>query len=129
MMDSKNYSGLKQAAVDFLQLIVAGKVDDAYQKYVDMRGKHHNPYFPAGFPALKLAMIENQTQFPNKQIILKHVLGDGDLVAVHSHIIPAPGQAGISAVHIFRFAGEKILELWDNGQPVQADSPNQDGVF
>lgn len=129
MMDSVKPSTFKQAAVDFLQLVVAGNIDEAYQRYVDMRGRHHNPYFPAGFPALKLAMTENQTQFPNKRLVIKHVLGDGDLVAVHSHIIPAPGEAGISAVHIFRFAGDKIVEMWDNGQPLQADSPNQDGAF
>jgi len=26
-------------------------------------------------------------------------------------------------------AGDKILELWDLGQPVPADSPNRDGMF
>ncbi len=81
----------KQAAVQFLELIVAGKIDEAYRKYVDLRGKHHNPFFPAGFPALKKEMIENHAQFPNKQLTVKNVLGDGDLVAVHSHIVMRPG--------------------------------------
>ncbi len=69
----------KQAVVEFLQLIVAGRIDEAYQKHVDMQGKHHNTDYPAGFPALKEAMIENHVQFPIKQIIVKNVLGDGDL--------------------------------------------------
>ena len=34
----------KKAAVDFLQRIVAGDIDGAYQKYVDMKGKHHNRF-------------------------------------------------------------------------------------
>ncbi len=28
----------KEAAVDFLQLVVAGKIDKAYEKHVDMNG-------------------------------------------------------------------------------------------
>ncbi len=129
MADSDNTPTRKQAAVQFLQLVEAGDIDKAYQKYVDMQGKHHNPLFPAGFPALKKAMIENHTQFPNKQLNVKNVLGDGDLVAVHSHIVQRPGEKGVAAVHLFRFQGDKIVEMWDYGQPVPADSPNKDGMF
>jgi len=119
----------KLAAVQFLQLVVAGSIDAAYEKHVDMRGKHHNPFFPAGFPALEKAMIENHVQFPSKHITVKNVLGDGDLVAVHSHIVLRPDEAGVTAVHLFRFCNGKIVEMWDCGQPVPADSPNMDGAF
>ncbi len=129
MADSEDVRARKQAAVEFLQLVIAGQIDQAYQRYVDMQGKHHNPFFEAGFPALKKAMIENQAQFPNKQLTVKNVLGDGDLVAVHSRLVPSPGDRGMVAVHLFRFEGDKIVEMWDLGQPVPADSPNSDGVF
>ncbi len=119
----------KQIAVEFLQLTEAGRIGEAYQKYVDMQGKHHNPFFLSGFPSLQKAMLENHAQFPNKQITIQHVLGDGDLVAVHSHIVQRPGDKGIAAVHLFRFEGDKIVELWDCGQPVPEDSPNKDGAF
>lgn len=129
MANQNDTEARKQAAVQFLQLVEKGEIERAYQQYVDMRGKHHNPYFPAGFPALKQAMIENQVQFPNKQITVKNVIGDGDLAMVHSHIVPALGAKGVAAVHIFRFEGDRIVELWDCGQPVPDDSPNQDGMF
>jgi hypothetical protein len=32
-------------------------------------------------------------------------------------------------VHLFRFQGDKVVEMWDLGQAVPADSPNQDGIF
>jgi len=32
-------------------------------------------------------------------------------------------------VHIFRFEGERIAELWDLGQPVPDGSPNEDGML
>jgi predicted SnoaL-like aldol condensation-catalyzing enzyme len=119
----------KQEAVQFLELIVAGKIDEAYRKYVDIRGKHHNPFFPADFPALKKAMIENHAQFPNKQLKVKNVIGDSDLVDVHSHFVLRPGETCISAMHLFRFEGNRIVEMWDCGQPLPADSPNKDGAF
>ncbi len=119
----------KQAAVQFLQLVVAGHIDEAFQKHVYLQGKHHNPFFPAGFPALKKAMIENHAQFLDKKLMVRNVLGDGVLVAVHSHITLRPGETGISAVHLFRFKGNMIVEMWDCGQPVPADSPNKDGTF
>jgi predicted SnoaL-like aldol condensation-catalyzing enzyme len=119
----------KQAAVEFLQLVVAGRIDEAYQKHVDLQGKHHNPFFPEGFLALKKAMLENHVQFPSKQLIVKHVLGEGDLVAVHSQIVLRPGETVVAAVHLLRFQKDRIVEMWDVGQPVPTDSPNKDGAF
>ncbi len=119
----------KETAVRFLHLVIAGRIEEAYEKYVDMSGKHHNPYFPAGFPALKQAMIENHAQFPDKRIDIKHVIAEGDLVSAHSRVVLGPGEKDIAVVHVFRFRGEKIVELWDIGQPVPGDSPNRDGAF
>lgn len=119
----------KLAAVDFLQLVIAGRIDQAYQKYVDMNGRHHNPWFAAGFAPLKKGMLDNQVQSPHKQFSIKHVLADGDLVAVHSHLIPNSGEKGMITLHMFRFAGDRIVEMWDLGQPIPADSPNTDGAF
>ena len=126
--DSRRIDG-KQAAVDFLQLVVAGRIDEAYHKHIDMGGKHHNLSFAAGFLALKDAMIENHVQYPDKQLTVKNILGEGDLVAVHSHIVVRRGEAGIAAVHLFRFQGDRIVELWDFGQTLPGDSANRDGAF
>jgi predicted SnoaL-like aldol condensation-catalyzing enzyme len=119
----------KAAAVDFLQMVVAGNIDQAYEKYVDMDGKHHNAFFPAGFPALKKAMAEAHLQFPNKVFQTKHVLGDNDMVAVHSCMVLKPGEMELGVLHLFRFKDGKIVEMWDLGQQVPKDLPNQDGMF
>jgi len=119
----------KQLAVQFLQLCIAGRVDEAFQNYLDPNGKHHNPFFPAGFAALRNAMVENHTQFPDKQLTVVNVLGDRDLVAVHSRLIPRLGEISVATVHLFRFRGDRIVEMWDCGQPIPPNSPNQDGAF
>ena len=120
----------KQAAVEFLKMVISGEIEDAYARFVNVRdGRHHNHFFPAGFPLLKKAMIEDHGQFPNKRLVVKNVLQDGDLVAVHSHLILNEGTKGMSTMHLFRFDGDRIVELWDFGQEVPADSPNVDGAF
>lgn len=119
----------KRAAVQFLEFAQAGQIDEAYQNFVDMQGAHHNLSFRSGFPALKQAMIEDQAQFPNKQVSVKNARAEGDLVAVHSHILLKPGEPGIVAMHLFRFKSERIVELWDCGQPIPANAPNEDGAF
>jgi predicted SnoaL-like aldol condensation-catalyzing enzyme len=129
MGDSTTAQSRKQAAVQFLQLVVSGRIDEAYTKYVDMAGKHHNPFFSEGFAALKKAMSENHTKFPNKRLTPKNVLGDGDMVAVHSHLVMSTGDTGMTTVHLFRFRGDRVVELWDCGQAIPADSPNKDGAF
>ncbi len=60
---------------------------------------------------------------------MQRALEDGDLVAVHSRVRLKPGEPGIAIVHIFRFEGDLVAELWDVGQPVPSDSPNANGMF
>jgi predicted SnoaL-like aldol condensation-catalyzing enzyme len=129
MNNKPGISTVKDHAVEFLKMVVSGHIDEAYTKYVDMQGKHHNVFFRAGFPILKQAMIENHTQFPVKKFTVKNVVADGDMVAVHSHIVLKPDEPGMTTVHIFRFNGGKIIEMWDIGQEIPPDSPNQDGPF
>jgi predicted SnoaL-like aldol condensation-catalyzing enzyme len=118
-----------QAAVDFLQLIVAGRIEEGYRKFVDMHGKHHNPYFPAGFPALQAAMTDDHEKFPDKKFTIHSVIGDGNTVAVHSHIVMDSGEKNFAVVHIFRFEHGRIVEMWDCAQSLPVDSPNADGAF
>jgi predicted SnoaL-like aldol condensation-catalyzing enzyme len=108
---------------------VDGQIDEAYEKYVSFRGEHHNPFFPRGFRALQKAMIEDHARFPSKKLMVKNVLGDGDMVAVHSHLVMRTGESGMAVVHLFRFRADKIVEMWDCAQLLPPDSPNKDGAF
>ena len=118
-----------EAAVSFLQLASSGKVKEAYRQYVGASFRHHNPYFHGTAEALSAAMQENADQFPRKAIDIKHVLADGDLVAVHAHVRLKPGDLGVATIHIFRFEGDRIVELWDVGLAVPENSLNNNGMF
>lgn len=118
---------IKDIAVNFLRLVVEGKIDDAYDMFVNMTGKHHNLFFPAGFPALKEAMKENHNRFPEKVLDIKNTVTEADLVAVHSCI--TVGDTEIAVVHLFKFKNGKIVEMWDIGQEIPKETINNDGVF
>ena len=119
----------KAAAIDFLQLASSGKVKEAYQLYVGLSFRHHNPHFQGDAAALMTAMEENAVANPNKAIEIKHALEEGELVAIHACVTLKPGDLGIATIHLFRFEGDRIVELWDVGQPVLQDSLNENGMF
>ncbi len=119
----------RKIALELLQASAAGDAHEAMERYVAPGCKHHNPYFPAGMSALKEAMDEEAKKHPNKLLDVKHLLADGDLVAIHSHIRQDEGDLGFAAVHIFRFEGNRVVETWDIAQQVPDNSPNVDGMF
>jgi len=119
----------KEAAMDFLRLVASGKVREAYRRYVGSEFRHHNAFFPGDAESLMAAMEENAAMNPDKVLEVQRALQDGDLVAVHSHVRQHPGDRGAAVVHIFRFQGDRIAELWDVGQAVPESSPNELGMF
>ena len=119
----------KEIAVIFEQLVVSGQIREAYEKYVSPDFRHHNPYFKGDAVSLKAGMAEAHEKFPATILEVQHLLEDGEFVAVHSRVQHGPETSAIAVVHIFRFAGEQIAELWDVGMEVPADSPNEYGMF
>lgn len=118
----------KDAAVSFLRLAASGRVRDAYAKHVDVAAfRHHNPYFEGTAAALMAGMEEAHRETPNQAFEVKHAIAEGDLVAVHSKVVQ-PAQT-IAVVHLFRFQGDRIVELWDVAVPMPESSPNRGGMF
>jgi len=119
----------KDIAISFLEMASAGKVSEAYSKFVGVGFKHHNAFFEGSAESLMAGMEDNALQNPDKVLEVKRVIAEGELVAVHSHVQQKPGEPGAAVVHIFRFENGLIVELWDLGQPVPDESLNQFGMF
>jgi predicted SnoaL-like aldol condensation-catalyzing enzyme len=118
----------KDIALDFLRALRTGDRAGA-ERLVAPDARHHNPYFAAGMPALIDAAIGAARAAPERTSEVQRVIAADDHVVVHSHVRHRPGEAGVSVVHIFRFDGERIAELWDVGQAVPAETANADGMF
>lgn len=124
-----NNPSLKEAAIEFLTLVASGKVAEAYRRHIGAGFRHHNPYFPGDAPALQAAMQANAASHPHKILDVQRALQDGNEVAVFSHVRQHPDDRGGAVVHIFRFEGDRIVELWDVGQAVPEDAINENGMF
>ena len=119
----------KQAAVDFLEKVIANKIDEAYALHVDPACRHHNPYFDRDIGALKAGMQENAHTNPQKIFEIQHVIHEGDLVAVHSRLRQETGGPAFAVVHLFRFRQNRVVEFWDVCQPEPAENVNENGMF
>ena len=119
----------KEAAVSFLKLVGSGRVSEAFDRFVAPSFRHHNPYFKGDAASLKQGMEQSHKELPNKVLEIKRVLEDGDLVAVHLRIQLKPGIPDYAVIHIFRFEGDRIAEIWEAGQQVPETPINENGVF
>lgn len=119
----------RDAAMSFLRLAAAGEVNEAFDRYVGDGFTHHNPYFAGDASALKEGMAESAKAHPNKLFDIQRTLEDGDLVAVHARVRIESAGPDIALIHIFRFYGDRIVEMWEASQEVPADLPNENGMF
>lgn len=119
----------KEIAKNFLKLAASGHSHEGFKLYVTVNFKHHNAHFKGDAETLMLAMEESARKNPNKIFTIHHILEDKNTVAVHSHLKQNSEDAGFAVVHILKFENDKIIELWDLGQPVPKDSINENGMF
>lgn len=118
-----------EIATEFLAMAAAGDVREAYERHVAASFIHHNAYFPGDRESLLVAMEQSAASEPNKSFTVKQVVDSADRVAVLSHLERAQTGQGYAVVHILRFEGSKIVEMWDIGQEIPKDSPNALGMF
>ena len=118
---------IKENAVSFLTLAGNGHIHEAFEKFTAPDFIHHNQYFNGDRASLIKAMEEDHNTNPNKSIDVKHTYVDEPTVVTHSLVVKQLIE--IAVVHIFRFEEEKIAELWDLGQIIEKDSPNENGLF
>jgi predicted SnoaL-like aldol condensation-catalyzing enzyme len=120
---------LGNLAQSFLKMVIAGKVHEAYEKYISPDFIHHNPYFKGDRTSLMEGMAEDARNNPNKVFDIKQTVAENDLVVVHSNLKMSPEDPGMATVHIFRFEGDKIVEQWGTHQSIPEDMVNEHGVF
>lgn len=118
----------KDTVLAFLKQVVSGRIREAYDAYIHPDFRHHNVYYKGDRESLMQGMEESHIKFPTKKFDVKKVIEDGDTIATFSSI-SLTGLREISVVHIFRFQDGKIIEMWDTGQEIPEDCPNENGAF
>jgi predicted SnoaL-like aldol condensation-catalyzing enzyme len=59
----------------------------------------------------------------------KRLVAEGDLVAVHSHLVRKPGDRGMAVMDIFRLENGKIAEHWNVLQEIPESPANNNTMF
>ena len=105
------------------------KPEEAVAKYIGPHYRQHNPGATDG-PESFIAIVKRFAQiFPEFRMEPKRIIAEGDLVALHSHLILKPGDRGSAVVDIFRLENGKIVEHWDVVQEVPEKSANDNTMF
>ena len=67
--------------------------------------------------------------YPLLRVDFKHLVAEGDLVAVHSNYVREPNDRGLAVMDIFRLEDGKIVDHWDSIQEVPTEAANSNTMF
>lgn len=67
--------------------------------------------------------------FPALRVSFKHIVAEGNLVAVYSHVVPEPGRNGMAAFDLFRLEDGKLVEHWGVDTPVPDMTASGNAMF
>jgi predicted SnoaL-like aldol condensation-catalyzing enzyme len=88
----------------------------------------HNPTTQSGRQAFADYLTgPGSAHLRHATVAAKHLLADGDMVAVHTHV--ATPQGDLATVDLFRVDDGKIVEHWDVVQPVPDKVLHPHGMF
>lgn len=104
--------------------------EEAVRKYVGAYYRQHNPKAGDG-PAPFIGFVKWITgENPDLRVDFKRTIAQGNLVAIHSHMMPAAGARGTAVMDIFRLSDDgKIIEHWDVLQDVPEKAANSNTMF
>ena len=108
----------KKNAVAFYQMAYDGKPAEAVKMYVGDDYIQHNPDVENGLEGFINYFLRMGKEYPDKSIEFVRVIGEGELVALHTHQT-WPGNEEYITMDFFRFDDlGKIVEHWDSIQKI-----------
>jgi predicted SnoaL-like aldol condensation-catalyzing enzyme len=110
---------------EVLDKLDSSKVD----RYLSPDYLQHSSLAEPGLASLKTFLDTVKRSSPDAKHYVKRALVDGDMVAVHVHVVRFPGDPGLAVVDFFRVAGDRIVEHWDVLQEVPAKPVNPNSMF
>jgi predicted SnoaL-like aldol condensation-catalyzing enzyme len=102
----------------------------AAERYLGPAYRQHNPMAADGAQPFVGFVRWLTGANPSLRVERKRSIAEGDLVALHSHMIPSPEARGTAVIDIFRLnADGKIIEHWDVLQQVPETAQNPNTMF
>jgi len=119
----------KSNAIAFYKMAYEGEPRKAIENYVGDEYIQHNPDVADGYEGFINYFERMQLEYPDKSIEFVRCIGQGDLVALHTHQT-WPGNDQYVTMDYFRFdANGKIVEHWDSIQQIPKKSANPNTMY
>lgn len=119
----------KSNAIAFYKMAYEGQPKKAIETYVGNEYIQHNPDVADGFEGFINYFDRMQSEYPEKSIEFVRCIGEGDLVALHTHQT-WPGNDQYVTMDFFRFDDDgKIVEHWDSIQQIPKESANPNTMY
>lgn len=129
MNGSMNINQNKSNAIAFYKMAYEGNPAKAINLYVGDIYIQHNPDVADGLDGFINYFERMQNEYPDKSIEFVRCIGEGDLVALHTHQT-WPGNDEYITMDFFRFDEEgKICEHWDSIQQIPETSANPNTMY
>ena len=120
----------KKNAMAFYDLMFSqGKPAEAIERYVGDVYIQHNPLVGDGKEAFIAFFEKSAIEYPEKRVIVKRALAEGNYVALHCYQ-EWPGDDDYASMDIFRFDDQgEIVEHWDVLQIIPETSAHDNTMF
>lgn len=119
----------KANAIAFYKMAYEGEPRKAIETYVGKDYIQHNPDVGDGYEGFINYFERMQKEYAGKSIEFVRCIGEGDLVALHTHQI-WPGNDQYVTMDFFRFDEKgKIVEHWDSIQQIPRKSANPNTMY
>ncbi len=119
----------KLNAIAFYKTAYEGNPKQAVERYLGDEYIQHNPDVKDGTQGFIDYFERMQDEYPDKSIEFVRCIGQGDLVALHTHQI-WPGDDEYVTMDFFRFdENGKICEHWDAIQQIPENSANDNNMY
>ena len=119
----------KKLVIEFYEKAINQKDFEAASKYFGSRYVQHNPNAPDGIEGFKAFLGFLREKFPQSKSEIKRAFAEGDYVIIHVHAVRTPGERGSAIVDIFKLEDGKIVEHWDEVQPIPEKAANTNTMF
>jgi len=119
----------KANAIAFYKMAYEGNPTKAAELYLGDEYIQHNPDVADGLQGLIDYFDRMQREYPEKSIEFVRCIGEGNLVALHTHQT-WPGNDRYVTMDFFRFdENGKICEHWDAIQQIPKQSKNPNTMY
>lgn len=119
----------KENAIAFYKMAYEGNPRSAIEQFVGSEYIQHNPDVIDGTKGFINYFERMQEEYPDKSIEFVRCIGEGDLVALHTHQT-WPGNDEYVTMDFFKFDDSgKICEHWDAIQQIPKSSKNPNTMY